>query len=190
MLSGGRSIWGRHYSLDDGRCATVNVPRTAQVVSPTAGAQQERSKFGVASRACSRRVSCVASSASSDSEEAPGGRSSPSTVRTNTLATDKCRSKLCRNCVRWGSKPRRTPTFTASHQAAWTGRNLLNRLPEEVFRSCSMSVAGIVFQACLIDRSSISPYFKSTTCGRCGFRRRRLVISPQQLTPRPTSRSV
>jgi hypothetical protein len=51
----------------------------------------------------------------------------------------------------------------------------LNRLREELFEYYAVSVAGIVFQACLIDRSSISPSLKSTTCERlpANYRTRR-----------------
>jgi hypothetical protein len=38
----------------------------------------------------------------------------------------------------------------------------LNRLRERGFPSRSVSVAGVVFQACLIDRYSISPLLEST----------------------------
>jgi hypothetical protein len=77
----------------------------------------------------------------------------------------KWKRKLCRNCVRSPRNHRQTPTFTGSHQEAFCGGKSLNRLREEMFQYHSMSVAEIAFQACLIDRSSISPSVESTTYG-------------------------
>ena len=70
----------------------------------------------------------------------------------------KCRSELCRNCVRSPRKHPQIPTFTGSHREAFWGGKSLNRLREEVIQHHSVSIAGFVFQACLIDRSSISPF--------------------------------
>ena len=75
-----------------------------------------------------------------------------------TVYAKKCRSELCRNCVRSPRKHPQTPTFTGSHQEAFCGGKSLNRLCEEMFRCCSMQLAGIVFQACSIDHSDISPF--------------------------------
>jgi len=71
---------------------------------------------------------------------------------------DKCRSELCRNCVRSPRNRRQTPTFTGSHRGAFCGGKSLNRLCKEVFRCHSVSLAGFAFQACSIDHSDISPF--------------------------------
>ena len=52
---------------------------------------------------------------------------------------NKCRSELCRNCVRSPRKRRQTPTFTGSHQDAFCGGKSLNRLRKEMFPCSSMS---------------------------------------------------
>ena len=61
-----------------------------------------------------------------------------------------------------------TETVTSSHRDAFCGGKSLNRLCEEVFQYHSVSVAQFAFQACLIDRSSISPFrindLQSRTC--------------------------
>src|SRR5690242_16108201 len=75
----------------------------------------------------------------------------------------KCGSELCKNCVRSPQNRRQTPTFTSTYQEALCGGKWLNRLRKELFRYHSLSVAGFVFQACLIDRSSISPSLESYT---------------------------
>ena len=69
----------------------------------------------------------------------------------------KWQSELCRNCVRSPRKHPQTPTFTGSHQEAFCGGKSLNRLCEEMFRCCSMQLAGIVFQASAFNHSAISP---------------------------------
>src|SRR5881409_2507460 len=69
----------------------------------------------------------------------------------------KCRSELCRNCVRWPRNRRQTPTFTGSHREAFCGRKSLNRLLGEVFRCCLVMLATIAFQACSFNHSDISP---------------------------------
>jgi len=51
-------------------------------------------------------------------------------------------------------------TFTGSHRDAFCGGTSLNRLREEMFRYRSMELAGVAFQACLIDRST--PASKAT----------------------------
>jgi len=79
---------------------------------------------------------------------------------------NKCRSELCRNCVRSPRNRRETPTFRGSHRGAFCSGKSLNRLREEVFRYHSMSVAGVVFQACAFNHSAISPCLESTTCER------------------------
>ena len=71
---------------------------------------------------------------------------------------NKCGSELCRNCVRSPRKHPQTPTFTGSHQEAFCGGKSLNRLREQPSAYYLVSVARIAFQACLIDRSSISPF--------------------------------
>src|SRR6476469_10397357 len=71
---------------------------------------------------------------------------------------EKCRSELFRNCVRSPRKHPQTSAFTGSHQEAFCGGKSLNRLREEMFRYYSMQLAGIVFQACSIDHSDISPF--------------------------------
>jgi hypothetical protein len=50
----------------------------------------------------------------------------------------------------------------------------------EVFQRDFMSIARFAFQACLIDRSSISPSLESTTYGqrRIDYRTRRHVLTP------------
>ena len=70
----------------------------------------------------------------------------------------KCRSELCRNCVRSPRNHPQTPTFTGSHREAFCGGKSLNRLREEVFRYHSVSVAGFAFQACSFNHSDISPF--------------------------------
>jgi len=75
-----------------------------------------------------------------------------------TAYAKKCRSELCRNCVRSPRKHPQTPTFTGSHQEAFCGGKSLNRLCEEMFRCCSMQLAGVVFQACSFNHSDISPF--------------------------------
>ena len=80
-------------------------------------------------------------------------------VRTSTtMYGAKCRSELCRNCVRSPRKHPQIPTFTGSHREAFWGGKSLNRLREEVIQHHSVSVAGFVFQACSIDHSDISPF--------------------------------
>ena len=73
------------------------------------------------------------------------------------IYANKCRSELCRNCVRSPRNRRQTPTFTGSHREAFCGGKSLNRLREELFQYHSVSVAGIVFQACSFNHSDISP---------------------------------
>ena len=90
-------------------------------------------------------------------------RSVPTTIK---QYEKKWQSELCRNCVRSPRKHPQTPTFTGSHQEAFCGGKSLNRLCEEMFRCCSMQLAGIVFQACSIDHADISPLLESTVCGR------------------------
>src|SRR5437762_14135786 len=85
------------------------------------------------------------------------GSSSRHVPRSITAYAKKCRSELCRNCVRSPRKYPQTPTFTGSHQEAFCGGKSLNRLREEMFRYRSMRLAGIVFQACSINHSDISP---------------------------------
>jgi hypothetical protein len=81
------------------------------------------------------------------------------TVRTNTAAyATKCRSELCRNCVRSPRNRRQAPSFTGSHRDASCSGKSLKGLRQEVFRYHSVQLAEFVFQACLIDRSSISPF--------------------------------
>ena len=70
----------------------------------------------------------------------------------------KYHSELCRNCVRSARNRRQTPTFTGSHRGAFPSGKSLNRLRDEVFRCRSVSLAGVAFQACLIDHSDISPF--------------------------------
>ena len=77
--------------------------------------------------------------------------------RNITAYGEKYRSELCRNCVKSPRKYPQTPTFTGSHQEAFCGGKSLNRLREEMFPYHSMQLAGIVFQACSIDHSDISP---------------------------------
>ena len=80
-------------------------------------------------------------------------------VLTNITEYDsKCRSELCRNCVRSPRNYRQTPTLTGLHQEASCGGKSLNRLREEMFRYDSVRLAGIAFQACSIDHSDISPF--------------------------------
>jgi len=62
--------------------------------------------------------------------------------------------KLCKTA----SEPATTRAFTGSHRDGFCGGKSLNRLREEVFQYHSVSLSGFVFQACLIDRSSISPF--------------------------------
>ena len=80
-------------------------------------------------------------------------------TRTTNIAgyANKCRSKLCRNCVRSPRKRRQTATFTGSHREAFCGGKSLNRLREEMFRYHSVQLAGVVFQACSFNHSDISP---------------------------------
>src|SRR6185295_9307375 len=61
-------------------------------------------------------------------------------------------------CVRSPRKHPQTSAFTGSHQEAFCGGKSLNRLREEMFLYHSMQLAGIVFQACSIDHSDISPF--------------------------------
>jgi hypothetical protein len=86
------------------------------------------------------------------------GWSSRHVPRCITAYAKKCRSELCRNCVRSPRKYPRAPTFTGSHQEAFCGGKSLNRLREEMFRYHSMELAGIVFQACSFNHSDISPF--------------------------------
>ena len=74
-----------------------------------------------------------------------------------TTYANKCRSELCRNCVRSPRNYPQTPTFTGSHQEAFCGGKSLNRLREEMFWYHPMWLAGIVFQACSFNHSDISP---------------------------------
>ena len=120
-----------------------------------------------------RSASAAARTASRPSRRRSGGSSRPATCRMGysndsriVLSTrtemhhdvrEERRSKLCRNCVRPPREYPQTPTFTGSHREAFCGGKSLNRLREEVVLYHSMRLAGIVFQACLIDRSSISP---------------------------------
>ena len=102
-------------------------------------------------------------------------------VRTNTTTyAGKCRSELCRNCVTSPRNYPQTSTFTGSHQEAFCGGKSLNRLREEAFRCHSVSVAGVVFQACSFNHSDISPSLESTTCERSvrDYRTRRSVPLP------------
>ena len=70
---------------------------------------------------------------------------------------NKCRSELCRNCVRSPRNRRQTSTFTGSHREAFCGGKSLNRLRDEMFRCHSVQLAGFVFQACSFNHSDISP---------------------------------
>ena len=91
-------------------------------------------------------------------------------VRTDATAyARKCRSELCRNCVRSPRKHPQTPTFTGSHQEAFCGRKSLNRLREEMFQYLSVSVAGFVFQACSFIRLRSRPAHRRATA-RCPAR--------------------
>ena len=74
----------------------------------------------------------------------------------------KSKDELCRNCVRWVRNRRRTLRFTASHQRGSSRRNSLNRVREGACRCRSVSLAGIVFQACSFNHSDISPALEST----------------------------
>jgi hypothetical protein len=86
-------------------------------------------------------------------------RSSSRHVPTSITAyTRKCRSELCRNCVRSPRKHPQTPTFTGSHQEAFCGGKSLNRLRVEMFWYDSIRLAGIVFQASAFNHSAISPF--------------------------------
>ena len=75
-----------------------------------------------------------------------------------TRYAGKCRSELCRNCVRSPRKHPQTQTLTGSHQEAFCGGKSLTRLSEEAFQYRSVSVAGFVFQACSFNHSDISPF--------------------------------
>jgi hypothetical protein len=112
-------------------------------------------------------------------------------VPTNTAEyANKSRSELCRNCVRSPRNQPQPPTFTGSHQEAFCGGKSLNRLCEEMFRCCSMQLAGVVFQACSFNHSDISPSLESFASGRAPdyrtrrWRRRARVdrVSNQHLT--------
>jgi hypothetical protein len=70
---------------------------------------------------------------------------------------DNRSQELCRNCVRSPRKYPQTPTFTGSHEEAFSGGKSLNRLREEMFLYHSMQLAGIYFQACSFNHSDISP---------------------------------
>jgi len=97
-------------------------------------------------------------------------------VPTNITAYEsKCRPELCRNCVRSPRNHRQIPAFAGSPREAFCGGKSLTRLREEVFQYHSVSVAGIVFQACSFNHSDISPSLESTTCERMtnGYRTRR-----------------
>ena len=86
---------------------------------------------------------------------------SPSSQRVPTSITTyarKCRSELCRNCVRSPRNGGQIPAFTGSHREAFCGGKSLNRLRKGVFRYHSVSVAGFVFQACSFNHSDISPH--------------------------------
>jgi hypothetical protein len=52
-----------------------------------------------------------------------------------------------------------------SHQGALLGGKFLIQLRAEGFWYRLVTLAEIAFQACLIDRSSISPSLESITCG-------------------------
>src|SRR4026209_2555608 len=69
----------------------------------------------------------------------------------------KCRSELCRNCVRSPRNHPQTPTFTGSHREAFCGGKSLNRLREELSQYHPVCVARTAFQACSFNHSDISP---------------------------------
>jgi hypothetical protein len=73
--------------------------------------------------------------------------------------------------VRWARNRRRIRSVTVSHQGASAGPKSVSLLREEMFRCCSMSVAGIVFQACSFIRlrSHSSPESYGAMSRRSGF---------------------
>ena len=96
-------------------------------------------------------------SAETLTEEGSGPRTAYSVVRVHVRCCNWS-AELCRNCVRSPRNRRQISTFTGSHREAFCGGKSLNPLREEVFPYHSVSVAGIVFQACSIDHSDISPF--------------------------------
>ena len=80
---------------------------------------------------------------------------------------EKCRSELCKNCVRSPRKRRQTPTFTGSHQEAFCGGKSLNRLREQVFRYHSMS-SPESFSKRAQSTTLTSLRLESITCERSG----------------------
>ena len=77
--------------------------------------------------------------------------------RTSRSTRTSAAQELCRNCVRSPRNRRQISTFTGSHRDAFCGGKSLNRLREETIQYLSVSVAGIVFQACSFNHSDISP---------------------------------
>jgi hypothetical protein len=105
---------------------------------------------------CGRSALATRTDSNGLSKTIPGS-SSRHVPRCITTYAKKCRSDLCRNCVRSPRKYPQTPTFTGSHQEAFCGGKSLNRLRKEMLRYYSMQLAGIAFQACSLNHSDISP---------------------------------
>jgi hypothetical protein len=65
---------------------------------------------------------------------------------------------LCQNCVKYLLKPSQIPWFTGTLQCTSLLREVVDLKCVGGIRCASARVTGINFQACLIDRSSISPF--------------------------------
>jgi hypothetical protein len=77
------------------------------------------------------------------------------------------------NCALTLDYSRQTPSLMRRHRETCFGSQIVAAVEEMVVRYASTSIQRLAFQACLIGRSSISPYSESTTysqSARCDFR--------------------
>jgi hypothetical protein len=73
---------------------------------------------------------------------------------------------LCQNCVRYPLNSGRTPRVTGTRRSRSLLREVVDQKCVGGVCCASARVKRSDFQACLIDRSSISPSLESYTCGR------------------------
>ena len=99
------------------------------------------------SRAWTRMVSAITTSARQRV-------SRPERKLTGGLIVGNCAP----DCALTRVYPRQTPSLTGKHRETSFGRQVVEAIGEEVLRYVSTSVERLAFQACLIDRSSISPF--------------------------------
>ena len=69
------------------------------------------------------------------------------------------------DCALTGVYPRQTPSLTGRHGERPPGGQVVETTAENVIRYVSTLLQRSAFQACLIDRSSISPSLESSTYG-------------------------